>query len=216
MSQQTTIQTVLDHPLVPVFYNASPDISLGVFKACYAGGIRAFEFTNRGANALQTFKLLQEELKNFEGYILGAGTVLKDTDAIAFIEAGASFIVSPCFIETVADVCYQYKIPYMPGCMTVKEVFYATEAGCDVIKVFPGEVLGTLFVKAVKAVLPNVKLMITGGVSPTRDSITLWFQAGASAVGLGSQLFKSDLLEKGNYQAIEEAVGDCFKYLEKV
>jgi 2-dehydro-3-deoxyphosphogluconate aldolase/(4S)-4-hydroxy-2-oxoglutarate aldolase len=216
MSQQTTIQTVLDYPLVPVFYHANPDVSLGVFKACYAGGIRAFEFTNRGANALDTFKLLQKQLQNFPGYIIGAGTVLKDSDAIAFIEAGASFIVSPCFIETVSDVCYQHKIPYMPGCMTVKEVFYATEAGCEVIKVFPGEVLGTSFVKAVKAVLPKVKLMITGGVSPTRDSISSWFQSGASAVGLGSQLFKSDLLEKGNYIAIEEAVADCFRYLNKV
>jgi 2-dehydro-3-deoxyphosphogluconate aldolase/(4S)-4-hydroxy-2-oxoglutarate aldolase len=139
---------------------------------------------------------------------------LKNSDAEAFIEAGASFIVSPCFIETVSDVCYQNKIPYMPGCMTVKEVFYATEAGCEVIKVFPGEVLGTSFVKAVKAVLPNVKLMITGGVSPTRESIASWFQAGASAVGLGSQLFKADLLEIGNYKAIQDAVEHCFKYLQ--
>jgi 2-dehydro-3-deoxyphosphogluconate aldolase/(4S)-4-hydroxy-2-oxoglutarate aldolase len=214
MSQQATIQTVLDYPLVPVFYNASPEISLGVFKACYAGGIRVFEFTNRGENALQTFKVLKGQLLNFPGYIIGAGTVLKDTDAEAFIEAGASFIVSPCFIETVSDVCYQNKIPYMPGCMTVKEVFYATEAGCEIIKVFPGEVLGTSFVKAVKAVLPNVKLMITGGVSPTRESIKSWFDAGANAVGLGSQLFKADLLEKGNYKAIEEAAANCFRYLK--
>ena len=214
MSQQTTIKTILEYPLVPVFYNPNPEVSLGVFNACYAGGIRAFELTNRGANALQTFKLLHNELKNYPSYILGAGTVLKDSDAEAFIEAGASFIVSPCFIETVSDICYQNKIPYMPGCMTVKEVFYATEAGCEVIKVFPGEVVGTSFVKAVKAVLPNVQLMITGGVSPNREGITSWFAAGASAVGLGSQLFKSDLLEKRNYKAIEEAVTSCFKYLQ--
>ncbi|WP_147202519.1 bifunctional 4-hydroxy-2-oxoglutarate aldolase/2-dehydro-3-deoxy-phosphogluconate aldolase [Segetibacter aerophilus] len=213
MSQQTTIQTVLDYPLVPVFYNSSADVSFGVFNACYSGGIRTFEFTNRGVNALETFKLLKSHLPNYPGYIIGAGTVLKDADAEAFIEAGASFIVSPCFIETVSDVCYQNKIPYMPGCMTVKEVFYATEAGCEVIKVFPGEVLGTSFVKAVKAVLPNVKLMITGGVSPTRESIRSWFDAGASAVGLGSQLFKADLLERGNYKAFEESVADCFGYL---
>ncbi|MCW3115585.1 MAG: bifunctional 4-hydroxy-2-oxoglutarate aldolase/2-dehydro-3-deoxy-phosphogluconate aldolase [Segetibacter sp.] len=214
MSQQTTIQTVLDYPLVPVFYNSNPDVSLGVFNACYAGGIRAFEFTNRGANALETFKLLKSRLSNFPGYVIGAGTVLKNSDAEAFIEAGASFIVSPCFIETVSDVCYQNKIPYMPGCMTVKEVFYATEAGCEVIKVFPGEVLGTSFVKAVKAVLPNVKLMITGGVSPTRESIKSWFDAGANAVGLGSQLFKAELLEKGNYKAIEDSVASCFRHLK--
>ena len=214
MSQQTTLQTILDYPLVPVFYNSSPDLSLGVFDSCYAGGIRAFEFTNRGANALETFKLLKSHLHNYPGYIIGAGTILKDADAEAFIEAGASFIVSPCFIETVSDVCYQNKIPYMPGCMTVKEVFYATEAGCEIIKVFPGEVLGTSFVKAVKAVLPNVKLMITGGVSTTRESIQSWFDAGANAVGLGSQLFKAELLEKGNYQAIEEAVAHCFRHLK--
>jgi 2-dehydro-3-deoxyphosphogluconate aldolase/(4S)-4-hydroxy-2-oxoglutarate aldolase len=214
MSQATTIQKVLDFPLVPVFYHANPQVALGVFEACYAGGIRAFEFTNRGANALETFKVLKQQLPHFLDYIIGAGTILKDSDAEAFIEAGASFIVSPCFIETVSDVCYQNKIPYMPGCMTVKEVFYATEAGCEVIKVFPGEVLGTAFVKAVKAVLPQVKLMITGGVSANRESITSWFQAGASAVGLGSQLFKPELLEKENYKAIEEAVAHCFTYLK--
>lgn len=215
MSQQTTIQTVLDYPLVPVFYNSNPEVCLQVFHASYAAGIRAFELTNRGSNALATFKLLQNDIKNFPGYILGAGTVFKDADAEAFIEAGASFIVSPCFIETVADVCYQNKIPYMPGCMTIKEVFYATEAGCEVIKVFPGEVLGTSFVKAVKSVLPKVKLMITGGVSPKRESIQSWFEAGASAVGLGSQLFKSEILEKGNFKAIEEAIDNCFRYLNR-
>jgi 2-dehydro-3-deoxyphosphogluconate aldolase/(4S)-4-hydroxy-2-oxoglutarate aldolase len=153
-------------------------------------------------------------LANFPDYVLGVGTILRDSDAEAFIEAGASFIVSPCFIETVSDVCYQNKIPYLPGCMTVKEVFYATEAGCEIVKVFPGEVLGTSFVKAVKAVLPNVKLMVTGGVSPTRESIQSWFDAGANAVGLGSQLFKAELLEKGNYKVIEESVAQCFRYLK--
>jgi 2-dehydro-3-deoxyphosphogluconate aldolase/(4S)-4-hydroxy-2-oxoglutarate aldolase len=214
MSQQTTIQTVLDYPLIPVFYHSNPEVSLGVFNACYGGGIRAFEFTNRGANALGTFKLLKNRLANFPDYVLGVGTILRDSDAEAFIEAGASFIVSPCFIETVSDVCYQNKIPYLPGCMTVKEVFYATEAGCEIVKVFPGEVLGTSFVKAVKAVLPNVKLMVTGGVSPTRESIQSWFDAGANAVGLGSQLFKAELLEKGNYKVIEESVAQCFRYLK--
>lgn len=213
MSQQITIQTILDYPLVPVFYNASSAISLGVFDACYAGGIRVFEFTNRGSKAIDNFKILQGQLQKYPGYVIGAGTVLKNSEAEAFIEAGASFIVSPCLIEVVSDVCYQNKIPYLPGCMTVKEIFYALEAGCEVIKVFPGEVVGTSFVKAVKAVLPNAKLMITGGVSPDRESIQSWFKAGASAVGLGSQLFKPELLETENYKAIEEAVADCFRYL---
>ncbi|HEX8459913.1 MAG TPA: bifunctional 4-hydroxy-2-oxoglutarate aldolase/2-dehydro-3-deoxy-phosphogluconate aldolase, partial [Segetibacter sp.] len=99
MSQQVTIQTIIDHPIVPVFFHNNAEISLNVFKACYAGGMRVFEFTNRGANALQTFKLLQENLSNSEGYVLGAGTILSQNEAESFIEAGASFIVSPCFID---------------------------------------------------------------------------------------------------------------------
>src|SRR4051794_18697827 len=106
MSQQITLHTVLDYPIVPVFYHANPDVCLGVFNACYAGGVRAFEFTNRGKNALETSKLLKQCSTNLDGYVIGAGTVLKQNDAEAFIEAGASFIVSPCFVESVCDVCY--------------------------------------------------------------------------------------------------------------
>lgn len=214
MSQQTTIQTVLDYPVVPVFYHADPNTCQGVLEACYAGGLRVFEFTNRGENALSTFTALQKNIKNFPGYTLGAGTVLTDRDAEAFIDAGASFIVSPCFIETVSDICYQRKIPYMPGCMTVKEVYYAMEAGCEIIKVFPGEVLGTSFVKAVKAVFPKAKLMVTGGVSPTKESLASWFQAGVTAVGMGSLLFKKEWLETGNFKALEEEVAKCMQYLK--
>lgn len=214
MSQEVTIHTVLDYPIVPVFYHSNPEVCIGVFEACYSGGLRAFEFTNRGENALETFKKLQQQIHKFPGYILGAGTVLKQTEAEAFIEAGASFIVSPCFTESVSDVCYQNKIPYMPGCMTVKEVHHATEAGCEIIKVFPGEVVGPTFVKAVKAVFPKVKLMVTGGVSPTRESISSWFNAGVAAVGMGSMLFKKEWLETGNFKAIEEACLSCFSYLK--
>jgi 2-dehydro-3-deoxyphosphogluconate aldolase/(4S)-4-hydroxy-2-oxoglutarate aldolase len=214
MSQQLTIHTVLDYPVVPVFYHSSPDVSLAVFNACYNGGVRAFEFTNRGSNALEIFKQLYQAGKNSDGYIVGAGTVLKESDAEAFIELGASFIVSPCFIESVSDVCYQNKIPYMPGCMTVKEIHHAMEAGCEIIKVFPGEVVGAAFVKAVKAVFPTAQLMVTGGVSPTKESISSWFDAGVAAVGMGSMLFKKDWLETGNYKAIEDACKNCFSYLD--
>lgn len=214
MSRETTIQTVLDFPIVPVFYHADPEVSACVFNACYAGGVRAFEFTNRGENALETFQVLKQNMANFSGYILGAGTILHEREAEAFIEVGASFVVSPCFIESVSDVCYQNKIPYMPGCMTVKEVHYAMQAGCEIIKVFPGEVVGSSFVKAVKAVFPKAQLMVTGGVSPTKESIASWFQAGAAAVGMGSQLFKKEWLETKNFEALRQACANCFEYLK--
>lgn len=215
MGQEITIHSVLDYPVIPVFYHRDSEICLSVFNACYSGGIRVFEFTNRGRNALETFKNLYQHVKSSLGYILGAGTILQQSEVEAFIEAGASFIVSPCFIESVSDVCYQNKIPYMPGCMTVKEVHYAMEAGCEIIKVFPGEVLGTSFVKSVKVVFPKVQLMVTGGVSPTKESLFSWFSAGVAAVGMGSMLFKKEWLETGNYKAVEEACVNCFKYLEE-
>ena len=213
MSQETTIKTVLDFPIVPVFFHPNPEICLNVFKACFAGGVRVFEFINRGENALKTFLLLKQETNNYQSYILGAGTVLDEIEAESFIEAGASFIVSPCFIESVSDVCYQNKIPYMPGCMTVKEVHDATDAGCEIIKIFPGEVLGIAFIKAVKAVFPKAQLMVTGGVSPTKESISAWFTAGVSAVGMGSMLFKREWLETENFTEIEKACRNCLDWV---
>lgn len=215
MSQELTIHTVLDYPVVPVFYHPDSETSLSVFNACYCGGVRVFEFTNRGQNAVETFKILCQYVKSAPDYILGAGTVLTAGEAEAFIEAGASFIVSPCFIESVSDVCYQNKIPYMPGCMSVKEIHDAMESGSEIIKVFPGEVLGTSFVKAVKAVFPKAQLMVTGGVSPTKENIFSWFRSGAAAVGMGSMLFKKEWLETGNYKAVEEACVSCFRYLDE-
>ncbi len=216
MSLQATINTLVDFPLVPVFYHADPAVCGQVLGACYAGGMHAFEFTNRGTNALETFAELAHHTKQWQGKILGAGTILTGADAEAFIEAGATFIVSPCFIESVSDTCYQNKIPYLPGCMTVKEIHYALQAGSEIIKIFPGEVVGTAFVKAVKAVLPQAQLMVTGGVAPTQQSLQQWFAAGATAVGLGSQLFKKDWLEKREFDQIEALCRQCFEFLTAI
>jgi len=215
MAQEQTIQQVLDHPVIPVFYNSDAAICKNVFDACYKGGIRVFEFTNRGANALEIFKQLVALLPSYPGYLLGAGTILKQEDAEAFIEAGASFIVSPCYTAEVFDVCYQHKIPYMPGCMTVKEIYDAGAAGCEVVKIFPGDVVGTKFVKGVRAVFPKQKIMVTGGVEPTEQSLNAWFDAGVNAVGMGSQLFKKEWLAEGNYQAITDICKQCFDVLKK-
>jgi 2-dehydro-3-deoxyphosphogluconate aldolase/(4S)-4-hydroxy-2-oxoglutarate aldolase len=215
MTQEQTIQHIIKHPIVPVFYNSNEAVCNNVFDACYKGGIRAFEFTNRGANALSIFKTLATQINNYPEYLLGVGTILTQNDAEAFIEAGAAFVVSPCYSAEVFDVCYQNKISYMPGCMTVKEIFDASQAGCEVVKIFPGDVLGSKFVKGVKAVFPNQKMMVTGGVEPTKESLDIWFAAGVTAVGMGSQLFKKEWLESGNYTAITEVCKLCFSLLNK-
>jgi 2-dehydro-3-deoxyphosphogluconate aldolase/(4S)-4-hydroxy-2-oxoglutarate aldolase len=215
MPQEQTIQQLLNYPVVPVFYNSNADICKNIFDACYKGGIRVFEFTNRGANALEIFKELVSLLPQYPGYSIGAGTILKAADAEAFIAAGASFIVSPCFTAEVFDVCYQHKIPYMPGCMSVKEVYDAATAGCEVVKIFPGDVVGPKFVKGAKAVFPHQKMMITGGVEPTKESFAAWFGAGANAVGMGSQLFKKEWLDAGNYQAVTDICQQCMDLIAK-
>ena len=214
MSQEQTIQQLVDYPVVPVFYNSDLAICKNIFDACYKGGIRVFEFTNRGSNALDIFKELVALLPQYLDYSIGAGTILKSKDAEAFITAGASFIVSPCFTSEVFDVCYQHKIPYMPGCMTVKEIYDAAQTGCEIIKIFPGDVVGAKFVKGVKAVFPKQKLMVTGGVEPNKESLASWFGAGVTAVGMGSQLFRKEWLDSGNYEAVSAICNECMQLVK--
>jgi 2-dehydro-3-deoxyphosphogluconate aldolase / (4S)-4-hydroxy-2-oxoglutarate aldolase len=209
MTQSEIIIHLTKHPVVPVFYNDDLNTCVEVAKACYAGNLRLFEFTNRGPKAELNFKALVQLQNQYPNYVFGIGTIYTANDAEKFIDMGAKFVVSPCFVEDVFDVCYQNKINYLPGCMTVKEVFDAGNAGCEVVKIFPGEVMGQKFVKSVSSVLPNQKMMITGGVEPTKDSINSWLQAGATAVGMGSQLFKKEWLEQKNYHAITNALLSC-------
>ena len=215
MAQEQTIQKLIDYPVIPVFFNNDIQVCSNVFDACYKGGIRVFEFTNKGENALTIFKHLIARLSNYPEFIIGVGTILKQQDAVAFIEAGASFVVSPCYSEEVFDVCYQNKIPYIPGCMTVKEINDAATAGCEVVKIFPGDVVGSKFVKGVKAVFPKQKMMVTGGVEPTKESFNSWFGAGVSAVGMGSQLFKKEAIDAKDWNSITEIAKNCFSFLNK-
>jgi 2-dehydro-3-deoxyphosphogluconate aldolase/(4S)-4-hydroxy-2-oxoglutarate aldolase len=164
------------------------------------GGVRVFEFTNRGENALENFReLKQRQQEKYSDCYVGIGIILNKNAAEQFIKAGASFIVSPYFSLMVAEVCLRHEIPYIPGCMTVKEIAEANEMGCSLVKIFPGEVVEMSFVKAAKAVLPGIKMMITGGVSIANAKD--WFNVGADAIGIGSQVIKvSDKREMMNLQ----------------
>ncbi len=176
------IHHLLKHRLVPVFYHPDAQWCTLVFQTCYQQGIRVFEFTNRGENALETFAQLGKlQAATGADMLLGAGTIFSKKEAADFMAAGAAFIVSPCFVSEVAAVCNERGIPYLPGCMTVKEIFDASRQGCGMVKVFPASVAGTAFVKAVKAVLPHIKLMATGGIS--EKNMGEWLAAGTDAVG---------------------------------
>ncbi|MBP5334515.1 MAG: bifunctional 4-hydroxy-2-oxoglutarate aldolase/2-dehydro-3-deoxy-phosphogluconate aldolase [Bacteroidales bacterium] len=189
--------------LVPVFYNPDPETSKAVLKACFDGGVRLFEFADRGPCAKEVFKSLAEFVpENLPDLILGAGTVMDRGAAEFFLDNGAQFIVSPIFNPEVAALCNAKGVPYMPGCGTVTEVWNAQQAGCEICKIFPGDVLGPAFVKGLLAPMPWSKVMVTGGVKPEKENLQAWFKAGAMCVGMGGNLFPKDAMASKDWARI--------------
>ncbi|MCB0523519.1 MAG: bifunctional 4-hydroxy-2-oxoglutarate aldolase/2-dehydro-3-deoxy-phosphogluconate aldolase [Lewinellaceae bacterium] len=187
------LDKLIANPIVPVFYHADAEYSCQVVKACYDGGLRFFEFTNRGESAFGVFKELvpfvREHCPDME---IGIGTIFTASDAEKFLAAGADFVVQPVTTSDVAKVCQEHKKPWMPGALTLNEIWTAWDMGAALVKVFPGNIVGPDYIKALRGPMPKVPLMVTGGVHPTRESIGEWLDAGVQAVGMGSQLFKGD------------------------
>lgn len=191
MSSSDVLAQVLAAPLVPVFFHADAAYAQAMVRACYAGGVRVFEFTNRGANAFEVFQELAKlTTTDCPDLVLGIGTIYNGADAERFIAAGATFIVQPVTTADVAEACQRHDVAWVPGAMTLNEIYAATQLGAQLVKVFPGNIVGPDYIKAVRGPMPNTKLMVTGGVEPTEASLTEWFDAGINAVGIGSQLFK--------------------------
>lgn len=181
-------------PIVPVFFHPDASYSRQIVQACYAGGIRFFEFTNRGKEAFSVFVELAELIRaNCPGMSLGIGTIYTAEDAVRFLDAGAGFVVQPVTTEPVGAVCRRYGKPWIPGAMTLNEIWSAWQMGATAVKVFPGNLVGPDYIRALRGPMPDVPLMVTGGVEPAVASINEWLDAGVQAVGIGSQLFK------GNY-----------------
>ena len=189
--------------VVPVFYNSDAEVAKQVVKACYEGGVRAFEFTNRGDFAHEVFaEVVKYAAKECPEMAVGVGSVVDAPTAALYIQLGACFVVGPLFNAEVAKVCNRRLIPYTPGCGSITEVGMAQEAGCDLCKVFPGDVLGPKFVKGLMAPMPWSKIMVTGGVEPTVENLSKWFKAGAFAVGMGSCLFPKEVVAAEDWATI--------------
>lgn len=203
--------------MVPVFYHADAEVCKKVVKACYDGGVRLFEFTNRGDFATLVFaelnKWAQQECPEM---IMGVGSVVDEGTAAMYIALGANFIVSPLVDEATARVCNKRKIAWSPGCGTVTEIGRAHELGAEVVKIFPGsEVGGPGFVKAVKGPMPWTSIMPTGGVSPTEENLKAWFEAGVTCVGMGSKLFPKEVLATENYDYITQKCKEARTIISK-
>lgn len=216
-SKTQVYETMMKTGMVPVFYNPDLETSKKVLKACYDGGVRVFEFTNRGDKAAEVFKELVQYAASLPGMILGIGSISFAKDARKFIKLGANFVVGPQTVQEVFRVCNWRNIPYIPGCGTVTEVGYASRRfRCGICKVFPGEVLGPAFVKSLKAPMPWVNLMVTGGVAPTEESLREWFYAGVCCVGMGSKLFPKEIIEAGDWNAISTLCRKCLDTITNV
>lgn len=202
--------------VIPVFNHSDIEVAKKVLKACYLGGIRVFEFTNRSKNSPEVFSQLKEYSSQFENLYLGIGTILSREEAEKFIEIGADFIVSPAFIPEVIEVCKELEAIWIPGCGTITEIYQAKKEGAILVKAFPGNVLGPEFIKASKSVFPDLKLMPTGGVEPTDENLSVWFKAGVTCVGMGSQLFQKQWIEDREFQKITDTVQNTLQIIQSI
>jgi 2-dehydro-3-deoxyphosphogluconate aldolase/(4S)-4-hydroxy-2-oxoglutarate aldolase len=201
-SLEKVSQHILSSKLIPLFYENDVVVVKDVVKALYAGGIRTIEFTHRGVNALDNFKALVALKNEMPDLYLGIGTIKNEEDAKKYIDAGADFLISPVFDASVADIAYLHKVLWIPGCMTPTEIHNAQVAGCNIVKLFPGNVLGPGFIEAIRPLFRDVHFLVTGGVDATEESITSWLKAGAAGVGLGSKLITKNVLANKQYDEL--------------
>jgi 2-dehydro-3-deoxyphosphogluconate aldolase/(4S)-4-hydroxy-2-oxoglutarate aldolase len=216
-SRIEVINGMIDTGLVPLFYH--PDIELGkkVLKACHAGGAKVLEFTNRGDFAHEVFAALNKyAVEELPGLMLGVGSICDVGTTSLYIQLGANFIVSPSIREDMALVCNRRKILWSPGCGSLTEIGKAEELGCEIVKLFPGGVYGPGFVKAARAPQPWTRIMPTGGVSPTRENLTGWFEAGVTCVGMGSKLISKDILNNQDFTKLEVKVQETLALIADI
>ena len=204
--------------MVPVFYHENIDVCKEVVKACYNGGVRVFEFTNRGDFAHEVFaELVKFSETECPEIMLGVGSIIDGPTTAQYLQIGANFIVSPIVDEEMARICNKRKVSWSPGCGSVTEIVRAHELGSEVVKIFPGsQVGGPAFVKAVKGPFPYASIMPTGGVSPTEDNLKGWIEAGVHCVGMGSQLFPKDVLANQDFDSITKKCSDALEIIKRL
>lgn len=216
-SRMEVANTMKESGMIPLFFSNDLELSKNVLKACYDGGARLMEFTARGDFAHEVFgQLTKYAIKELPGMIMGVGSVTDAAAASLYMALGANFIVTPVLREDIAVVCNRRKVLWSPGCGTLTEIARAEELGCEIIKLFPGDIYGPKFVKGIKGPQPWTSIMPTGGVSPTVENLSSWFNAGVTCVGMGSQLISKDILKNKDYKKLTEDVKSALAIIKKV
>ena len=220
MAQFTRIEvatTMKETGMVPLFFNNDIELSKQVLKACYDGGARLMEFTARGDFAHEVFgELTKYAIAELPGMIMGVGSVTDGAAASLYMALGANFIVTPVLREDIAIACNRRKVLWSPGCGSLTEIARAEELGCEIVKLFPGDLYGPKFVKGIKGPQPWTSIMPTGGVSPTEENLKGWFDAGVTCVGIGSQLISKDIIANRNYTKLEQDVKTALEIIKSV
>jgi 2-dehydro-3-deoxyphosphogluconate aldolase/(4S)-4-hydroxy-2-oxoglutarate aldolase len=220
MAQFTRIEVasvMKETGMVPLFFSNDLELSKQVLKACYDGGARLMEFTARGDFAHEVFgELTKYAIKELPGMIMGVGSVTDAAAASLYMALGANFIVTPVLREDIAIVCNRRKVLWSPGCGTLTEIARAEELGCEIVKLFPGDIYGPQFVKGIKGPQPWTSIMPTGGVSPTVENLKGWFDAGVTCVGMGSQLISKEILVNKDFSTLKNKVKEALDIIKTV
>lgn len=204
MRKYQTIEQIYKAGVVAVLRGKSTDDVEAMAEQSIAGGVRIIEVTMTTPGALQAIRRLRDKYRDVQGPerpIIGVGTVLDDVTARLAILEDAEFVVSPAFSSDVVKLCHRYRVPVMPGVVTIAEAQAALESGADVVKLFPGSMFTPSIIKTLKGPLPQLNIMPTGGVN--LNNIGEWFKSGAFAVGIGSDL-TSEAEKTGNYELIAD------------
>ncbi|UII31621.1 bifunctional 4-hydroxy-2-oxoglutarate aldolase/2-dehydro-3-deoxy-phosphogluconate aldolase [Fulvivirga ulvae] len=203
--------------MVPLFYHHDIERAKKALLACYKGGARVLEFTNRGDYAHEVFRELNKYAEeSMPEMILGVGSVTDVGAASLYLQLGANFVVTPVLREDIAIACNRKKVLWSPGCGSLTEIAQAEELGCELVKLFPGGTYGPGFVSGIKGPQPWTSIMPTGGVAPTEENLKAWFDAGVTCVGIGSKLISKELLANNNYEELEKRVKDCLALINKI
>lgn len=213
--KETLLKLIPEQGILPLFYFKDAEVSVGLLKALYQAGIRAIEYTNRGEQALKNFtvmrKVCDEEMKDM---YLGIGTIKNGDMAKAFIDAGTDFIVCPGLVKKVAEVADKHDMLWAPGCMTPTEIIKAEQLGAQLIKLFPGNLLGPSFVSTIKELFPGLLFMPTGGVEVNKENLSAWFKSGVCAVGMGSKLVTKPIMENKQYDELTKLTREALELVK--
>jgi 2-dehydro-3-deoxyphosphogluconate aldolase/(4S)-4-hydroxy-2-oxoglutarate aldolase len=216
-AKKPALMEIMRVGVLPLYYCHSQTVSIDVARILYKAGIRAVEYTNRGVAALENFtamrKILGEELPLLH---LGIGTVKSKEEAVAYVRAGADFLVAPIVNPEVAAVAKEAGLPWIPGCMTPTEIYQAQQLGAPVIKLFPANILKPEFLRSIFTLFIGLRFIPTGGMDVDEKIVRDWFQSGVAAVGIGNKLVTEEILTEGNYDLLYEKTVQMLDIVRKV